>query len=298
MSNLESGNRGSTRPNITLGEATAMRQHWLNIGNDYEAFHENYNTRDPAINRVFVRARLLPHAEIQHWVDEANRLYHTVLAGTTAQRDQIQLHILYGQLQGNRDRFRGRFESLRVDLRALGLAEPGEGEIMPEPEPGNWGLGVEAPREPPSSQMGGLSHETEYQPPPSRPLGPSEGPRLPPNAAQQPYPSITQRLNPGYRSQSRSPPASRPNLRSRSPHPSTQSSHPNAERDARRLRDENTQLRADNAILQTQRDEAELELDRVVHFYKMQEEEIGEKDEIIQRLKEELMMERDRREKK
>ncbi|KAH8756927.1 hypothetical protein BGZ57DRAFT_859445 [Hyaloscypha finlandica] len=298
MSNLESGNRGSTRPNITLGEATAMRQHWLNIGNDYEAFHEHYNTRDPTINRVFIRARLLPHAEIQHWVDEANRLYHTVLAGTTAQRDQIQLHILYGQLQGNRDRFRGRFESLRVDLRALGLAEPGEGEIKPEPEPENWGLRVEAPREPPSSQMGGLSHETEYQPPPSRPLGPSEGPRLPANTVQQPYPSITQRLNPGYRSQSRSPPASRPNLRARSPHPSTQSSYPNAERDARRLRDENTQLRADNAILQTQRDEAELELDRVVHWYKMQEEEIEEKDEIIQRLKEELMMERDRKEKK
>jgi hypothetical protein len=64
------------------------------------------------------------------------------------------------------------------------------------------------------------------------------------------------------------------------------------------LRDENTQLRADNAILQTQRDEAELELDRVVHFYKMQDVEIEEKDEIIQRLKEELMIERDRREKK
>jgi hypothetical protein len=298
MSNFESGNRASTRPNITLGEAAAMRKYWLNIGNDYEAFHEHYNTRDPTINLVFVRARLLPHGEIQHWVDEANRLYHTVLAGTTAQRDQIQLHILYGQLKGNRDRFRGRFDSLRADLRALGLAEPGEGEAVPEPEPENRGIRVEAPRELPSSQMGGPLHEMEHQPPLSRPSRPSEGPRLPSNASQQPYPSITQRLNPRYRSRSRSPPASLPNLRSRSPHPSTQFSHPNAEREVRCLRDEITQLRVDNARLQAQREEAEHETSRVVHWYKKQEEEIGEKDGIIQRLREELMKERDRREKK
>jgi hypothetical protein len=64
------------------------------------------------------------------------------------------------------------------------------------------------------------------------------------------------------------------------------------------LRDENTQLWADNARLQNQREEAEFELGRVVHWYKKQEEEIEEKDGIIQGLREELKKEKERKEKK
>lgn len=309
--NLEGGSRSSTRPNLTVAEAAEMLQHWRNIANDYEVFQAYYDTRNLGIGKAFVRARLLTQSEIYHWLGEANSLYMTVKAGTTPQRDQIGLHIKYGQLQGNRDIFRARFESLRVDLRKLGLKEPGEGDAAPEA--GNRGRGMQPSRQPHLSQMGGLPHQMNFRqypsgvPVPSAALGhrpqlsTPHRPTLSSRPVEQPYPSIQQRLNPRYRERSQSPPTHHPasprHLSQPPPHPSPQISHPNADREIRRLRDENAQLRAENAGLRAEHEECPHERSHLIHWYKMQEEGILEKDEMIKKLREELQKEKERKDK-
>ncbi|KAE9382132.1 hypothetical protein N431DRAFT_440915 [Stipitochalara longipes BDJ] len=279
MASFESGDRASKRPNITLAEVAALRDHWLNIANDYEVFHENYDTRDRNINRAFSRARLPSLQELRTALDLINNLYNTVLEGTTPQRGQARIHYEYERLARLRNLLRGRFESLQVELRALGLAEPREDDE--ETDSHNHTISSDVV-EPPSSAMA--------EP---RSFGPN---RNPPASRRNdvPIPSLAQRLNPGYRERSVSPPRNRP---SQLPsHPHRQGSRPGAEsEEVRRLRNEISHLHAENASLRGELADAQHDISHVVEWHKMQEEQIKARDAQIKKLKAELEKEKNKK---
>ncbi|PMD32674.1 hypothetical protein L207DRAFT_535975 [Hyaloscypha variabilis F] len=257
---FETGSRAGTGPHVTLAEITALRDHWLNIVNDYEVFHENYSTDDPEVKKAFLRAKLPTREQLKEYLALANKLYAKILAGRTPQRGQANIRWDFERLVRLRDDIRGYMDRLQVELRALGLREPGEDEDEEDETTSQNPTISSEVVEPPSPVPANQSH-----------FGPNPNP--PAYRPTMQIPSFAQRLLPGYRERSVSPPAARS---SRPPPPNQQAFRPGVESDEmRRLRDDNRHLQEENTGLRTELADTVHDVNHVIQELKARDAEIG-----------------------
>jgi hypothetical protein len=285
MSRIESGSRASTQPHVTLEEAATLHNHWVNIAHDFDLLHELYDERDPRVVLSFGRAKLPSLDQMQKYVDEVRRLFETIKKGTTNQRGQSQIRFTYERMRRLRNDVRVAIQRSREILQTQ---FPENEAAAPQPE--SRGIGMRASR-PDSPQMRGLSYEMRPEPQPEspslapRPLQSSKRPRQSSSTSPD-IPPIARRLNPGYSAPISLALPSLPNSSQRSQrppylNPQTPSSD---HEEIFRLREENRDLRADNIRLREQHQE---EKDGLNDWFKLQEQEIDQKDKEIEQLKKE-----------